>query len=156
MAYTKDQIKQNYPLPVYNYRVEIGGEPIAFSNVTGLNIEYGTHIYKESSIGPNAGPVVMRVPAQKTDVKITLKKGMVHKKSLPVLYNWISTVHINQVEKKDILVHLLDEGGNPVITWNVLNAFPTKLDAPTFDASSNDAAIESMELMADGVLISEK
>ena len=83
MAYTKDQIKQNYPLPVYNYRVEIGGVPIAFSNVTGLNIEFGTHIYKESTVGAVAGPVVMRMPAQATDVKITLKKGLVRKKSLP-------------------------------------------------------------------------
>jgi phage tail-like protein len=155
MAYTKEQIKQNYPLPVYNYRVEIGGEPIAFSNVTGLNVEFGTHIYKESTIGPIAGPSVMRMPSQPTDVKITLKKGLVRKKSLPILYNWISTIQINQIEKKDILVHLLDEAGNPIITWNVLNAFPIKLDAPTFDASSNDAAIESMELMADKVLISE-
>ena len=40
-----------------------------------------------------------------------------------------------------------------MISWKVLNAFPTKLDAPTFTASSNDAAVESMELMADGILI---
>jgi len=52
-------------------------------------------------------------------------------------------------------VRLLDESGDPVISWKVINAFPTKLDAPTFDANSNDAAIESMELMADGVFIEE-
>ena len=27
-----------------------------------------------------------------------------------------------------------DEEGNAVVTWTVINAFPTKLDAPTFDA----------------------
>jgi phage tail-like protein len=155
MAYTKEQIKQNYPLPVYNYRVEIAGEPIAFSNVSGLNIEVGTHVYKESPVGATAGPVVMRMPAQLADLKITLKKGLVRKKSLPVLYAWISTVQVNQIDKKDILIHLLDEAGSPVITWNVLNAFPVKLEAPTFDATSNDAAIESMELMADNILVSE-
>ena len=155
MAYTKDQIKQNYPLPVYNYRVEIGGEAIAFSNVAGLHVEFGTHVYKESSTGTNAGPVVMRMPAQATDLKITLKKGLVRKKSLPALYNWISTVQLNLIEKKDIFIYLLDETGSPVITWTVFNAFPTKLDAPTFDASSNDAAIETMELMADAVSVSE-
>jgi phage tail-like protein len=30
-----------------------------------------------------------------------------------------------------------------------MNAFPTKLTAPTFDAKSNDAAIETLELRAD-------
>ena len=160
MAYTKEEIKQHYPLPVYNYRVEIEIAkkltPIAFSNVSGLHIEFATHIYKESTVGNIAGPVVMRMPAQPTDVKITLKKGLVRTQSLSVLYNWINSTRINQVEKQDILVHLLDESGDPVITWHVLNAFPTKLDAPTFDSSSNDAAIETMELMADRVLVREK
>ena len=32
---------------------------------------------------------------------------------------------------------------------------PTKLDAPTFDAKSNDVAIESMELRADLIVIAE-
>jgi len=59
------------------------------------------------------------------------------------------------VEKKDIYVRLCDEKGSAVISWKVINAFPTKLDAPTFDAKSNDAAIESFTLMADGVVIEE-
>lgn len=156
MSYTPDEIKKNYPLPVYNYRVEIAGESIAFSNVSGLSRAFETHTYKESHVeGGKVGPVVMRMPAQQSDVKITLKKGLVRGKSIPKLYGWINTVQINQIEKKDITVHLLNEEGNPVITWNVLNAFPTKLDAPAFDATSNDVAIETMELMADTIRISE-
>jgi len=37
----------------------------------------------------------------------------------------------------------------------VTSAFPTKLDAPTVDANSNDAAIETMELMGDGIFVDE-
>lgn len=156
MPYTPEQIKQNYPLPVYNYRVDIGGESIAFSNVSGLSLSFETHTYKESHTeGGKVGPVVMRMPAQQADVKITLKKGLVPSKSIPKLYAWINTVQVNQIEKKDIAVHLLNEQGAPVVTWNVLNAFPTKLDAPAFDATSNDAAIETMELTADTIRISE-
>ena len=40
MALTKDEIKTAYPLPVYNYRVEIGDAAVAFSEVSGLNITY--------------------------------------------------------------------------------------------------------------------
>jgi len=156
MAYTVQEIKQNYPLPTYNYRVDINGESIAFSNVSGLSLSFETHTYKESRTGGEVpGPVVMRMPAQQADVKITLKKGLVRGKSLAVLYNWIRTVQINQIEKKDITVNLLDEKGTPVVIWKVINAFPTKLDAPAFDATSNDAAIESMELTADTIEISE-
>ena len=42
MAMTKDQIKASYPLPVYNFRVEINGEAIGFTEVSGLNIAYDT------------------------------------------------------------------------------------------------------------------
>lgn len=156
MALTKDQIKQAYPLPTYNYRVDIGGVSIAFSQVSGLSLSFEMHTYKESPVGSGkAGPVVMRMPAQQADVKVTLKKGLVKGKSLPALYSWISTVQVNQIEKRDLQIHLCNEKGDPVVTWKVMNAFPTKLDAPTFDSASNDAAIESMELVADTVLIEE-
>jgi len=156
MAVTKSQIKTAYPLPVYNYRVEIGPVAVAFSEVSGLSIGYDTTTYKESPVASGApGPRVMRMPAQATDTKITLKKGIVRGSSVPALYNWISSIQINQVEKKDIFVRLCDENGAPVISWKVSNAFPTKLDAPTFTATANDVAVESMELMADGVTVEE-
>ena len=95
----------------------------------------------------------MIMPAQKAAPTISLKKGVVPANSIATLFNWINATQINQVEKKDIYVRLLDEAGAPVISWHVVNAFPTKLDAPTFDTKSNDAAIESMELMADAVFV---
>ena len=98
-------------------------------------------------------PVIM--PAQAPATTLTLKKGVVRGASVAALYNWISMTRINQVEKKDIFVRLCDENGDPLISWKVTNAFPTKLEAPTFDANSNDAAVESMELTADGVTVEE-
>jgi phage tail-like protein len=71
------------------------------------------------------------------------------------LYKWISSTATNQVNKKDIFIRLCDEAGATVISWKVINAFPTKLDAPSFDAKSNDVAVESMELQADLVEIEE-
>ena len=153
MALSPDEIKAIYPLPVYNYRVEINGEAVAFSQVSGLSLSFETTTYKESHTETLPGVNTMRMPAQSGDVTVTLQKGLVPSKSLPVLYDWIRTTQINQIEKKDIFIRLLDETGSAVVSWRVINAFPTKLDAPSFDASSNDAAIESMELMADTVIL---
>ena len=156
MAVSPDDIATAYPLPVYNYRVEIGGDSIAFSEVSGLSIGYETTTYKESPVASGApGPRTMHMPAQPTPTTVSLKKGVVRGASVQALYDWIATTQINQIEKKDIFVRLCNEAGDPIISWKVLNAFPTKLDAPTFDASSNDAAVESMELMADGVMMEE-
>jgi len=156
VALTKENIQSDYPLPVYNYRVEINGDAVAFSEVSGLTISYESTVYKESPIaGGSPGPRTLIMPSQRTPPTITLKKGLVRKTSMKHLYDWIRTVQINQIEKKDIYVRLCDEKGDAVITWKVANAFPVKLDAPSFDAKSNDVAIQSMELKADFITIEE-
>ena len=156
MPLTPEDIRTDYPLPVYNYRVEIGGDAVAFSEVSGLGISYETSTYKESpTAGGAPGPRVMIVPAQRNPAKITLKKGIVRGVSMKQLYGWIKRITINQIDKKDIFIRLCDEQGAAVISWKVVNAFPTKLDAPTFDATSNDAAIESMDLSGDFVSLEE-
>ena len=156
MALSASDIKTAYPLPVYNYKVEIGDATVAFSEVSGLNISHETTTYKESPVeSGQPGPRIMYMPAQITPPTISLKKGLVKGVSVPVLYDWINSRSINQIDKKDITVRLCDENGDAVVSWKVLNAFPTKLDAPTFDANSNDVAVESMELMADKVEMEE-
>lgn len=154
MAMTKDQIKAAYPLPVYNFRVEIDGRTVGFSEVSGLNIAYDTITYTESATaGP--GPRIMYMPGKPKVTTLTLKKGVVTGVSVAVLYDWINTVALNRVIKKDLVIRLCDETGAPVISWKVINAFPTQLDAPAFTASANDVAIESMQLTADAVVIEQ-
>ncbi|WP_130734442.1 phage tail protein [Flavobacterium sp. J27] len=156
MALTKEQIKTDYPLPIYNYRVDINGESISFSEVSGLELSFETFTYKESyASGGKVGPNIMYMPGQIQPVTISMKKGLVKGKSIPVFYNWINAIQLNQVEKKDIVVHLLDETGATVVSWKVIDAFPTKLTAPSFDANSNDVGIESMDLMAYRVTMEE-
>ncbi len=156
MAVTKDDIKAAYPLPVYNYKVEIGPDAIAFSEVSGLSTSYETTTYKESPVESGSpGPRVMHMPGQASPANVTLKKGIVRGTSVATLYAWISSTQINQVDKRDIYVRLCDENGEAVISWKVTNAFPTKLDAPSFDANSNDVAVESMELMGDSISVEE-
>lgn len=154
MAATKDQIKSAYPLTAYNYKVEIGGKTIGFSEVSGLTISHETAKYAESpSAGGPPGPRWMYMPAQENPATITLKKGVIPAVSKEVFFDWINSIQVNVVEKRDILVRLCDEEGVPVLSWKVINAFPTKLDGPSFSASSNEVAVESLELMADGVRI---
>lgn len=156
MAVTTDTIHNDYPLPVYNYRVEIGGTAVAFSEVSGLNIAYEVTTFKESPTTTTAaGPKVYHMPSQAQAIDITLKKGIVRKDSIANLYGWLQTVQANVIEKRDIVVRLCDEKGEAVMSWTVVNAFPTGVDAPSFDANSNDVAIETMKLRADKVTIAE-
>jgi phage tail-like protein len=149
MALTAAEMKNLYPMPVYQFRVQVGGETMSFAEVSGLTVDYEMTTYKESATS-GLGPVVMRMPGQIKEVHITLKRGIVQG-SAAFLYEWINTTQYNLVEKKDITISLLDELGQPRLTWVAINAFPNKLDMPTFDAKSNDVAIETLALTADMV-----
>jgi phage tail-like protein len=154
MAETKDDIKGRYPLPAYNYRVEIGSTTLAFSEVSGLSIAHEVTTYKESPVeGGAPGPRTLLMPAQRTPPTLTLKRGVVPGARVRELYAWVSSKQANLIEKRDVFIRLCDENGEAVISWKASNAFPTKLDAPAFSAGSNDAAVESMELKADEVSV---
>lgn len=149
-------MKRSYPLPAYNYRVEIGGNAVGFAKASGLDVSFETTTYKESATEPGkAGPTVMHMPAQRNAAKLTLEKGICAGAGTTDLYQWISQTRMNLTEKKDIFVRLLDENGKAVMSWKVVNAFPTKLTAPSFGADSKEVAIESMELMADAVFVEQ-
>ena len=153
---SKDSIKSNYPLPSYNYKVNIGGETIAFSEVSGLNIGYEEITYKQSRVDGSIGPEIMQMPGQATAASLSLSKGYVRGSNIKVFYEWINSIQLNQVEKKDITISLCDETGAPVVTWTVMDCFPTSLDAPSFSADSNEVAIESLQLTALSVSVSEQ
>ncbi|UZM16222.1 phage tail protein [Pseudomonas kielensis] len=146
MATTTAQIATAYPIPTYRYRVAVGDEEMAFSAVSGMEISHETITYKDGLGGK------FHMPGQPTPINISLKRGMVRGKDK--LYEWINSISLNQVEKRDISISLTNDSGSELlVTWNVSNAFPTKLTSPSLDASSNDVAIEELSLMADSVTI---
>ncbi len=150
MATTVDDIKKTYPLPVYYYDVKIDGlDPIAFKEVGGLAIGFEDPITYKDGLSHKEGAKYM--PGQRSPVDITMKKGVIRGDSK--MFTWIASINLNTVEKKDITISLMDESDAPVVTWVVKNAFPKKLEAPSFDATSNDVAIESLELRADSITI---
>lgn len=86
------------------------------------------------------------MPGLKADITLTLKKGIV--KSDSYLLEWMTSTNLNTVQKRDITISLLNESEEPTVSWIVEDAFPKKLEAPALNASSNEVAIESLELIA--------
>jgi phage tail-like protein len=146
MALTVDQVANEYPIPSYRFIVAIGDEKIAFSNVSGLDINYGLMEYRDG-IGN-----YFKMPGLKEATTITLRKGVFRGRN--GLYDWINSISLNKVEKRDIMISLTDETGSQyLVTWNVADAFPTSLSSPTLDASSNEISIQEVTLTADRVSI---
>ena len=57
------------------------------------------------------------------------------------------------LDKKTLSVSLCDENGAAVVTWQIKKAIVVKLEAPSLQASGNEAAIETLTLMASGISV---
>lgn len=155
MAHDPDYIKSNYPLPAYNYRVTVLKDDqstvLSFAEVSGLSVEYEPVTYKHGFSFVMGSKII---PGMRKPIHLTMKRGVV--KSRNDLHDWFSNVYSDPFyssAKRDILVDLCDETGAAVVQWKVQSALPVKLDAPSFDANTNDVAIESMELVAHGLTV---
>ncbi|MEM6801261.1 MAG: phage tail protein [Bacteroidota bacterium] len=149
MAVSGKEIKKRYPIPVYNYVVEVNGVAGSFTKVSGLKTQNTVITHKTSSLN-GRGPVTMHMPAQPAVLDITLSRGLVQD-TASEFFDWIFSTKLNEIDKKDIIIKLMDEAGKTRIMWTVINAFPIQVDAPDFMADSNDVAIETIVLRADSM-----
>ena len=138
----------NYPLPKFHYRVEWGGSKIGFTEVTGLNIENEMIEYRDGA-SPEYHKVKM--PGLQKFGNITLKRGMFNSDN--EFFQWLNTVSLSKVERRDVSIALLNENHEPVYIWRVKNAFPVKVVAPDLKSDANEVAVETIEIAHEGLVI---
>ncbi len=138
----------NYPLPVFHFQVDWGGVSLGFSEVSGLSVETQMIEYRDG-----ASPVysTLKMPGLQKYGNITLKRGVVATNN--EYFEWWNTVQLNTIERRDITISLLNEEHEPVMVWKVRNAWPSKVDSPGLKADGNEVAIESIELVHEGLTI---
>ena len=137
---------QQYPLPVFHFTVQWGGTRIGFSEVSGLTQENQAIEYRDGSFPEYSS---IKMPGLRKFSNVTLKRGIV--KADNDFFKWLSTVKLNQVERRDVVISLLNENHEPVMTWKIQNAFPVKVEGPGLKASGNEVAIESIEIAHEGL-----
>ena len=138
----------SYPLSKFHFQVEWGGTKIGFTEVSGLDVETEVIEYRQGA-SPDFSKIKM--PGMQKFSNITMKRGTF--KSDNEYYNWWNTVSLNTIERRDITIKLLDENHDPVVTWKVKNAWPTKVQSTDLKADGNEVAIESMEVVHEGLTI---
>jgi phage tail-like protein len=138
------------PLPQFQFRVDIGdGHASGFSEVSGLDSESIPIEYRHSDSPPFSR---MKMPALGSVGNVTLKRGLLVRES--GLWDWLARIRGNVIERRTIVISLLDEAGNPAMRWTLANAWPIKMTGPELNAESNEVAIESIEIAHDGVTVS--
>jgi phage tail-like protein len=135
-----------YPIPVFHFTVEWGGSRVGFSEVTGLTQENQVIEYRDGSFPEYSS---IKMPGMRKFSNVTLKRGVV--KGDNQFFTWLSTVKLNTVVRRDLIISLLNEDHKPVMVWKIMRAFPVKVEGPQLKASGNEVAIESIELAHEGI-----
>jgi phage tail-like protein len=137
-----------YPLPKFHFQVQWGGTRIGFTEITGLDMQVESPGYREDS---SLVSRKLKLRGMQKFTNITLKRGTIHSDS--DFYKWINRTNLNIAERSDILITMLNEAREPVITWKAVNAFPVKIQASDLKADGNEVAIETLEIAHEGLNI---
>lgn len=138
----------NYPLPKFHFQVEWGGANIGFTEVSGLDVQTDPIEYRD---GSSPEYIKTKMPGMQKFSNITMKRGTF--KGDNDFYAWWNTVALNTIERRNVTISLLNENHEPVVVWKVKNAWPIKVQSTDLKADGNEVAIESIELVHEGLVI---
>lgn len=144
MTTSIEQQVATYPLPAYNFRVTRGGVTMRFAKVSGLQREHKVLTYRDG-LSFLDGELITRYHIDQY-VSVTLEQGVVQADNS--LHEWLDSS-----ENQPMEVHLCNARGVPVLAWRMARTIPIKITAPSFDARSNEVAIDVMEIKASGISI---
>ncbi len=137
-----------YPISKFHFQVEWGGAKIGFTEVTGLEVSTEVIEYRD---GASPEYHKIKMPGMQKFSNITLKRGTF--KGDNDFYNWWNTVALNTIERRDVVISLLNENHEPVVVWKVKNVWPVKVQSTDLKADGNEVAIETIELAHEGLTI---
>jgi phage tail-like protein len=137
------------PFRNFNFLVEIDGLYIVqaiFTECSGLGST--TEIIETREGGANT--TVRKLPGKTSYSDITLKWGLTNSLDL---WNWRQQIIDGNVVRKNgsIVVHDL-ANRTAVARWNFFDAWPTRWEGPTFNATGNDIAIDTLVLAHERLL----
>jgi phage tail-like protein len=134
------------PYRVHNFVVEIDGITRAgFRECSGLDSNQDVVEYREG----NEPLTTRKLPGLVKNSNIVLKWGIADDKDL---WEWRRRAIDGRVERKNGSIVLLDDTGAEKRRWNFRDGWPAKWVGPGFNATSNDVAIETLEIAHEGLL----
>jgi len=133
------------PFAAFNFIVEIDGVTKAgFSECSGITMETDAIEYRNG----NEDITVRKLPGLKKFGNLTFKRGFTKDKGL---WDWRKLVLEGKTERHSGSVTLLNEARRASVRWNFVEAWPRKLDGPAFNAKTNEVAIETLEIVVEGI-----
>ncbi len=118
-----------------------------FSECSGIEATIEVVEHKEGGLNAH----VWKFPTRATHSNITLKHGAIY------LYDDLWSWHFDFVQgrgtRKDGLIVLQDNAGQPAKIWRFKRGIPVKWSGPALNAAQSNIAIESLEIAHEGLAL---
>lgn len=134
------------PFASYNFWVEWDNIVHAgFQECSGLSLTRDSGTYRE---GTDATLGMRQVPGLTSKGNITLKRGMTNNDEM---WQWHHTIFKGNIDRRNVSIVLTDDLGAEIMRWNLAACWPTTWTGPDMNATADEFAIESIELVYEGI-----
>ena len=137
-----------YPPTAFYFSLKIIGSDspadYRFQEISGISVEMDTEPLSEG--GENR--FQHKLPVKTKYTPLVLKRGAVLKDSF--LSTWCNnTLRFGidvPIQTHDLLVHLLDEKQDPMVSWSFKNAWPISWEASALNAQESSILFETIKM----------
>lgn len=119
----------------------------AFRECSGLGSE--SQVVEYRATDERGKPVLIREPGTMKYTDITLKRGITDSMDM---WLWRKQVEDGDIEgaRRSGTITLYNQRGEAIARWTFERAWPQKLNGPTYDAKTNEVAIEELTITHEG------
>ena len=134
-----------YMPPVgFHFRVDVLGmrnvDDVRFTEVGGLSVEMGSEEVPEG--GENR--FAQKYPTRAKYPELVLKRGLLRSSEV---WDWLRECIVDyRIQPRAVDVALLNERHEPLMTWHLVGAWPTRWAVGDLNAANNTYALESLQL----------
>lgn len=134
-----------YPPVAFHFKVEVldlpaNGNDVRFTEVGGLTAEMATEEVAEG--GENR--FIQKYPVRAKYPELVLKRGLLRDSEV---WKWArECIEDFRITLKNVDIKLLDREHQPLVTWHVIGAYPTKWSLADLSSTKNEVAVESLQL----------
>ncbi|MGE5381389.1 MAG: phage tail protein [Methylocystaceae bacterium] len=135
------------PGVAFRFKVELDGLLVAdFSEVSGLEAETEYQVIREGGVNDyeHHFVTIRKYPP------LVLRRGFTNGSEL---WNWYEATIKGKFQRKNGSIILLDASGKEKYRWNFLQSYPVKWVGPQLKADAIEVAIESLEIVHQGLTV---
>ena len=141
------------PLHAASFQLDLGEDTLGtFRECSGLGSE--SEIIEHKAAVGGGKVVIMKQPGNLKYENIVLKRGVTD--SLAI-WDWRKKIEDGKVAeaRKNGSVVMYNQADEPVARWNFENGWPCKVSGPTLNATTNDIAVEEVQIAHEGMIREE-